>query len=559
MEEPQSDSAWPADNIASQRWPLYTRGNIGEVFGDVILPLEWDLIAPGSEQGWRDGAKTLGFLTDDDFGDEDPVVMGVFGGYAYFNASIMRLLGVRTPGLSPEIIDQQFFGEAEAPIYQERPGDKNLVASLKMARTVIATLFAKQTPLAHAMQQRAREIVRDAPEESAADEDIWDFITGRSASETPYFVGGHVITTMRANVASGALADFCEKQLGSPDIALELTTGLGDVISAEPARLLWRLANEVTAEHFDAEFERFLDTWGHRGPNEFSMAGRDWRGHPEVARAAVEAMRNSPADRSPAAQSERISAARQARLSEVHAQLGRKSKALDRLIEKATLWTRAREISKDAVVRAAAPGRRLFRELVRRGHERGGVADIDVAMLLTLEEFPQYLSDPATYLAVIEQRRTQRERLRALEPPFIMDVAGNGGAPIPTSEWTPRVEPTAPPLAVGETVRGEAGAPGRASGTVRYIEDPSDPAALQVGDILMTNHTDPAWTPLFLAAQAVIVEVGAPMSHAMIVSRELGIPCVVGIPNVVHRIPDGATVTVDGTNGSVTFDSAPQV
>jgi pyruvate,water dikinase len=63
--------------------------------------------------------------------------------------------------------------------------------------------------------------------------------------------------------------------------------------------------------------------------------------------------------------------------------------------------------------------------------------------------------------------------------------------------------------------------------------------------------TDPAWTPLFLAVEAVIVNVGAQISHAVIVSRELGIPCVVSVKNATSLIPDGAILKLDGTLGEV--------
>lgn len=70
--------------------------------------------------------------------------------------------------------------------------------------------------------------------------------------------------------------------------------------------------------------------------------------------------------------------------------------------------------------------------------------------------------------------------------------------------------------------------------------------------MLVAPITDPAWTPLFLPSAAVVVDVGALMSHAVIVSRELGIPCVVSVDGATRRIPDGALVEVDGTAGTVT-------
>ena len=71
------------------------------------------------------------------------------------------------------------------------------------------------------------------------------------------------------------------------------------------------------------------------------------------------------------------------------------------------------------------------------------------------------------------------------------------------------------------------------------------------GDV--APQTDPSWVPLFVAAAAVVVNVGAQGSHAMIVSRELGIPCVASVADASNIIPDGVIVTVDGNAGTVTI------
>ena len=82
--------------------------------------------------------------------------------------------------------------------------------------------------------------------------------------------------------------------------------------------------------------------------------------------------------------------------------------------------------------------------------------------------------------------------------------------------------------------------------------DSHDPTALEPGDVLVAPITDPAWTPLFVPAGAVVVDVGAQASHAVIVARELGIPCVVSVTDATRRIADGAQLTVDGAKGTVT-------
>jgi len=113
------------------------------------------------------------------------------------------------------------------------------------------------------------------------------------------------------------------------------------------------------------------------------------------------------------------------------------------------------------------------------------------------------------------------------------------------------------PLAVGESITGIVGCPGVARGRARVVLDPNDADGLQPGDILVAPATDPSWTPLFVPAAAVVVDVGALLSHSIIVSRELGIPCVPSALDASRRIPDGATVEVDGDRGVVTLVALP--
>jgi len=77
--------------------------------------------------------------------------------------------------------------------------------------------------------------------------------------------------------------------------------------------------------------------------------------------------------------------------------------------------------------------------------------------------------------------------------------------------------------------------------------------AVEPGDIMIAPTTDPSWTPLFLAAGGVVVNVGAVASHAAIVCRELGVPCAVSVVDATSRIPDGATISIDGSTGTVTI------
>ncbi|MEV7606045.1 PEP-utilizing enzyme [Paenarthrobacter sp. NPDC089322] len=92
---------------------------------------------------------------------------------------------------------------------------------------------------------------------------------------------------------------------------------------------------------------------------------------------------------------------------------------------------------------------------------------------------------------------------------------------------------------------------GVAHGPARVIHGPSDFQLFRTGDVLVCRTTDPAWTPLFGLASAVVTETGGMLSHAAIVAREYGIPAVLGVTNVVDALTDGGLLTVDGSQGTV--------
>ena len=101
------------------------------------------------------------------------------------------------------------------------------------------------------------------------------------------------------------------------------------------------------------------------------------------------------------------------------------------------------------------------------------------------------------------------------------------------------------------TVTGSAASAGIVEGRVRLIERVEESGTLRPGEILVTTATNIGWTPLFPIAGAIVTDVGAPLSHAAIVARELGIPAVVGCGNATMRLRTGDLVRVDGGLGMV--------
>jgi pyruvate,water dikinase len=129
------------------------------------------------------------------------------------------------------------------------------------------------------------------------------------------------------------------------------------------------------------------------------------------------------------------------------------------------------------------------------------------------------------------------------------EFAVAGGKPyfVQTRPVTARVRKEA-----GEVlVRGLGASPGMVSGPVRVLKDPSEGEKLEQGEILVAPMTTPDWVPILRRAAAIVTDSGGKTSHAAIVSRELGIPCVVGTTDGTGKLTNGTIVTVDGVEGVV--------
>jgi pyruvate,water dikinase len=189
-----------------------------------------------------------------------------------------------------------------------------------------------------------------------------------------------------------------------------------------------------------------------------------------------------------------------------------------------------------------------MRELGRRMVERGAFDEIEDFGFLKAAEIDAFLADPHSFTDTVRERRAEYRRLQELVPPFIFEGHAEG-----PDTWARRDDPAEAALQAGESLAGMPGCPGVVEGIARVVLDSHDPTALEPGDILVAPITDPSWTPLFVPAGGVVVDVGAMLSHAIIVSRELGIPCVVSATDATRRIPHGARIRVDGNTGVVTI------
>ena len=540
---------WITDWTINPKYPLLTRANAGEVLPDPCSPLGWTLVFElGTLLGWKDSAE-LDYAAMDP-GELDalhPEVVGSFGGYLYINCSLTRLFGVRGPGLSPEAIDLVYFGQhPDVPPYVLESWHENSAATERIGAWIGGVLAAQDLPELRDDRDRADAIRAGRPDLSKVDDEA---LVARARSLLPVIrqmFRRHLAVTAAASIGPGIL-NAVAVSVDDPAIALRLITSVGDVDSAAPSMAMWELSRlPAGSAELREEMAHFVHRFGSRGPNEWDIRSEVWETRPELVTALVDTMRPAATTDAPGARDRRNRHMRESATAEVRAKLASADEAtrvqFEMGLRSAHLHLQGRERTKTNVVKVLHEIRMAVREL----GARHGYTPSQVCMLLA-DELDAFVAGPGEFGARLTGREEQYLALWDLEPPFIV----NGHVP-PVSQWSRKGVATVVPVVHGEQLLGVPGAPGRAIGRARVVTYPGDPRGLEPGEVLVAPATDPAWTPLFVPAGAVVVDVGAQVSHAVIVSRELGIPCVVSVKDATRRIPDGTMLLVDGDSGTVT-------
>jgi pyruvate,water dikinase len=573
--------SWMQNDPASKVYRLTSRANVGEVFPDPITPLNATAgFLHNLEPGWRDAFVNCGVWDHDIY---DPAVphnpLLNFNGYLYLNMSLMRLFGVRVPGFSPEAVDLQYFGDMPGiPSYESeaRPGDEDAAFSEKAGAWLVGQVLGA-TDLNDLDEERrlVEDIVANRPDlSSVSTRELVARITGFDALFRRLW-SRHIEVSLKTGVGLGAVAQVAAA-IGKPELALELVGGIGDVDSAQANYDIWPLGRRVAASpelsrEFDAgvtglparlranshpdavafvsAFDAFLKRWGFRAPNEWELRSPTWGTQPEIALSAIDRLRYASEDDAPATGNAKRAAAREAATSAVREALAPMPDVLAQFnggLNAAHLFSRGRERSRMTAALLVHEQRLAALELGRRAAEAGAIETPLKVFMLVRDELEAFARDPAPFRETLAARERDYLALFELVPPFVVV-----GDPPPLASWERRSRELQTQLAAGATVAAVSGSPGKATGRARVILDPSAPGELQPGDIMIAPITDPSWTPLFLSISGVVCNVGAPFSHAAIVSRELDIPCVVSFPNATTTIPDGCLIEIDGTAGTV--------
>ena len=384
-----------------------------------------------------------------------------------------------------------------------------------------------------------------------------------------------------AMIFYGVLRTLCVKWAGDSDGSLQndLIAGEGGIVSAEPALRVQRLAHladgdtafvdrlrtgtlagirealaEPARDAFRAEYDAYLAKFSDRCLDELKLETPTLADDPlmllrtigalaDRSRASGDATSSSPVADGAAASRAR---AEMRFFAAIGARPIRRVIAR-RVLRQARARVKARENLRFERTRVFGRVRRIVVEAGRRLASEGVLTSPADIFYLQIDEVLGVVEGTVTTASLAtlaDVRRREFDRYRAMPAPA--DRFETRGAVWVGHDFQAPAKTDAP--AGGESRQGIGCSPGIVEGRARVIRDPRH-AALAAGDILVAERTDPGWILLFPVSSAVVVERGSVLSHAAIVSRELGLPSVVSVPELMTWLEDGDRIRVNGTTG----------
>lgn len=522
---------------------LWSRSNLGEAMPGVPTPLTWTIRSRSENLGTRQAVVDLGaFAAGKANGDPlapDTGTVAIFHGHPSLNVSNMLRVVAAMPGNSIAGAYQQLFGGQGAP-----PSD---IVDTRRRYPVIA---AKMPYHAAAVGRRLRAVEETTKR-------AWRRLLPASGDEPTVRLAFRQLSDLytkviRTQVLVIFLGQGCYQRLaelaqdaGRPGLEVHLCGGYGGVEETALAEGLWDVAQGRRA------MAEFLAEFGHHGPAEGELSALSWREDATPLRLTLRTIATLAPERHPRRLEEAQRIERMSLQAELLAGLPGRRRVPARLTFALTgRFIPMRERGKSSMHRVLDLARGYARHAGLLLAQRGALADPSDVFYLTLEE----LLAPwrADYREAVEFRKERRAHYQTLSTPGewigMVRPSRREGRPIERASVLDGA------VSAGSVLEGIGGSPGIAEGAARVVLDPAAlTEPIEAGEILVCHTTDPSWVSLFLGADALVVDIGSVMSHAAIVARELGVPCVLNVHGGTTRIADGDRLRVDGDTGTVTI------
>jgi len=338
-----------------------------------------------------------------------------------------------------------------------------------------------------------------------------------------------------------------KKKLGEKYNLDKLSYALPNCITVEIGMELNRIARffdennlEPTIEH--PKVKAFLDRYGYRGVIELDFGTPRWKEEPEFIIGQIKSFMNDKMYERNLKDHEDKAKEAEALIDEIYeaikAESGKKAAAkMANRMRGYRIAAGMREYPKFNIVQGLDIARKLILDEGNEMAEMGVLESAEDIFFLNKDQL--FMKDQSRFkeLVVIAKESYNKEMKRVRIPRIIFNTGETFYSAL-------KIDPKS------DVLQGIPLSAGTYEGVVRVVRDPKN-SELKEGEILVTETTNPAWTPLFATAKGLIMEHGGPLSHGGIVAREYGIPAVVGIPTATEILKDGQCVRINGETGTV--------
>ena len=448
------------------------------------------------------------------------------------------------------------FARGRAPLHLAEALARPKRARGRAARLVARLRAAGETPPEAGAAERlvaAERLLRDGPLEILPNVPPV-FVAGLAANALAGKLLGDLATDDERRVAMRALPHnpTTEMDLALWALAREARSDPESARTLDgtpPERLAEEYRNGSLPPKLQANLMDFLGPYGHRGVAEIDLGLPRWSEDPTyILGVLANYLRLDDPRSAPDVQFERATREAEEMVAELTRRVterGRLRGALVRfLLGRARELSGLREMPKFCIVLLMARVRDLLWLVGEEVAQAGRLEKAGDIFFVTVPEAWAALTGEDLRSLVRERRAVYEREIRRRHVPRLLLSDGT--------------EPAAHEAVTEGGLRGTPASGGVVTGKARVVLDPAY-AHLEPGEILVAPSTDPGWTPLFLTAGGLVMEMGGPMSHGAIVAREYGIPAVVGVPDATERIETGQMISVDGSDGVVSQESGEGV
>lgn len=566
------DAAAPTDVAApaAERVPapiIWSNVNTGEILPDVISPMTWSIIYDHADLVFGGMFGALGVRVD------AQKLVGLVGGRVYFNLSLVRESFSHVPGMK---IDRVLGGMQEFVELPDAPAQTRRGRTLRLLRAGVA-LPAYLVRHRMSRAERFARVMRRATDGAlglpSPDSATQAFERVQALVSRFGEFSDALAFMLTAMIGFGALGTVTRRWLGDESGALanRLVAGRGDVSSAEAGHALWALG-EFAAEHptvrevatterswaqarqrlerlegssadaFLEQWDAFMAEHGHHCRGELEFANARWSERPDYVFELVRRTVNRTPGTDPMASYARSVVEAESSAEECRSELRNPLKRF--LFGRVLIWgrgsARMRENIKSEAVRWMTAIRLALLEFGEYLVSRGDLERAPDVFLLRYEELEQIAQGvQGQWRDIVDARRVEHDRLAVLSPPPV--VIGDWSQD--DEVWKLGQQPT--------ELRGITVSAGVARGPARVFLDVDSDQEVLPGEILVAPFTDPGWTPYFVPAAGIVVDMGGMLSHGSIIAREYGIPAVVNVGPATRLIETGQMIEVDGNAGVV--------